>query len=430
MSVPAAVLVVEDSATQAEELRLILTAGGFNAETAPDAERALARLAASSFEIVISDIVMPGLSGYDLCRRIKSEPRLTHLPVLLLTSLTDPIDVVHALECGADSFLTKPCEPEHLLARVTALLESRRLRAAAHGSDIEVLFRGQRFAVPSSREQILDLLLSTFEDTLQKQDELMSARDALAAKHQELQRIERQKEELSALVVHDLKSPAAGIMMAAQAQLRRAGLPEQERRLWSLVFTSAQVINRMVLNLLDISSSADGVFAPRPTTVDVPALVSAAHQLMTPVADSLGQRIEVHIGDLPPLHADPELLRRVLQNLLDNALRHSPPGQPVIMEAGSDGQAVTFRIHDRGSGVPADMRERIFDKYIRIGGQQSDFRSFGKGLGLAFCRIAVDAHGGRIWVEDNQPSGSTFVVTIPITPPAPPSSPHSTPPVG
>jgi len=184
MSVPASVLVVEDSATQAEELRLILTAGGFNAETAPDAERALARLAASSFEIVISDIVMPGLSGYDLCRRIKSEPRLTHLPVLLLTSLTDPIDVVHALECGADSFLTKPCEPEHLLARVTALLESRRLRAAAHGSDIEVLFRGQRFAVPSSREQILDLLLSTFEDTLQKQDELMSARDALAAKHQ------------------------------------------------------------------------------------------------------------------------------------------------------------------------------------------------------------------------------------------------------
>ena len=136
MSVPASVLVVEDSPTQAEELQLILTTGGFNVETAADAERAIARLAASSFDIVISDIVMPGLSGYDLCRRIKSEPRLTHLPVLLLTSLTDPIDVVHALESGADSFLTKPCEPEHLLARVTALLESRRLRAAAHGSDI------------------------------------------------------------------------------------------------------------------------------------------------------------------------------------------------------------------------------------------------------------------------------------------------------
>jgi len=409
------VLVVEDSATQAEELRLILTAGDFAVDTAASAEHALLHLRDASPDIVVSDIVMPGLSGYELCRHIKADARLAGTPVLLLTSLTDPIDVVHALECGADSFLTKPCDPEHLVTRVNALLESRRLRATVAGPGVDVLFRGERFSVPASREQILDLLLSTFEDMARKQEELVEARDALAAKHEELQRIERQKDELSALVVHDLKSPAAGIMMAAQSQLRRPALTEHERKLWSLVFTSAQVINRMVLDLLDISSSADGVFAPRPTTVDVAELVAAAHQLMTPVAESLGQQIEVHLAPvIPSLEADPDLLRRVLQNLLDNALRHSPRGSPVVLEAEGDQQLVTFRVHDRGRGVPANMRERIFDKYVRIPRPKSDAASFGKGLGLAFCRIAVEAHGGRIRVEDNQPSGSTFIVEIPV----------------
>jgi PAS domain S-box-containing protein len=232
----------------------------------------------------------------------------------------------------------------------------------------------------------------------------------------ELQRVEHLREELSALVVHDLKSPAAGIMMAAQSQLRRAALTENDRKLWGLVFTSAQAINRMVLNLLDISSSADGVFTPRPALIDVAALVAAVDQLMMPAAESLGQQIAVRTGrGLPQLRADPELLRRILQNLLDNALRHNPRGEPVRLEVECDEATVTFRVRDRGRGVPEAMRERIFDKYTRIPLQPGETGSFGKGLGLAFCRIAVDAHGGRIWVEDNQPQGSVFVVQLPIT---------------
>jgi len=241
------------------------------------------------------------------------------------------------------------------------------------------------------------------------------AADATRQRLQELQRIEHQKDELSALVVHDLKSPAAGIMMAAQSQLRRSTLPESDRKLWSLVFTSAQAINRMVLNLLDISSSADGVFAPRPVLIDVPALVAAVQQLMTPAAESLGQQIDVRTDPVTPqLRADPELLRRILQNLLDNAIRHSPRGSPVVLAVTSDGKTVSFRVEDAGPGVPPAMRERIFDKYTRIPRQPGETGSFGKGLGLAFCRIAVEAHGGRIWVEDNMPNGSVFVVQLDV----------------
>jgi signal transduction histidine kinase len=408
------ILVVEDSATQAEQFRLILTAAGFDVQVAADGEQALRLLADAPFQLVVSDILMPGISGYDLCRRIKATPALAAIPVILLTSLTDPIDVVHALECGADSFLSKPCEPDHLVARVNSLLASRQLRAGSAGPGVEVLFRNQRFSVGANREQVIDLLLSAFEDMARKQEELVAARDAVAEKHQELLRIEHQKEELSALVVHDLRSPAAGIMMAAQSQLRRPALSETDRKLWALVFTSAQVINRMVLNLLDISSSNDGGFAARPALVDIPALLTSVHQLMIPLAGSMGQDIEIQsTGKLPQLRADPELLRRILQNLIDNALRHGAAKSRVVLNVSAGEGVVTFRVCDTGPGVPPGMRDRIFDKYTRIPRQPGETGSFGKGLGLAFCRIAVDAHGGRIWVEDNLPKGSVFVVQLP-----------------
>jgi signal transduction histidine kinase len=409
------VLVVEDSATQAEELRLILESGGFDVETAPNADAGLERLERSGFDFIVSDIIMPGMSGYDFCRRLKGDARWKAIPVLLLTSLTDPIDVIHALECGADSFLSKPCEPERLIDRVNNLLEGRRLRARARGaSGIDVLFGGRRFTIPSDKEQILDLLVSTFEDMVRKNEEVVAARDALAAKHEELVRAEQQKEELSALIVHDLKSPAAGIMMAAQSRLKSTTLSETDRTLWSLVYTSAEVIGRMVLNLLDIAGSRDGVFAPRRATVDVPKLVADVQQLMTPVAASHRHEIrtEVHPG-VRHLHADPELLRRVLQNLVDNAVRHSPPGEPVRIEVDAPDGVVRFRVRDHGPGVPVELRDRIFDKYVRVADAHRQGGSLGKGLGLAFCRIAVEAHQGRIWVEDNQPRGSVFVVQIP-----------------
>lgn len=413
----ARLLVVEDSATQAEELRLTLESAGFDVVMAADGQAALERLARSvtPFDLVVSDIVMPRLSGYELCRRIKADAVWKRIPVLLLTSLTDPIDVIHALESGADSFLSKPSEPEHLIARVNSLLENRRMRAEpGRAPGVSILFQGMRFTIGSDREQILDLLVSTFEDTVRKNQALMAARDALAAKHEALLRAERQKEELTALLVHDLKGPAAGIMMAAQSRLGAAGLPDGERELWDHVYAAAEVINRMVLNLLDIARSDDGVFAPRLGAVDAAAVVAEVRQLMKPLAQSRRQQVVVDARPgLPMLRADRDLVRRVLQNLLDNAIRHSPPGSSVAIEAEAADGAVWFRVRDHGPGIPTELRERIFDKYVRIATSRGD-DSFGKGLGLAFCRIAVEAHGGRISVEDNQPRGSVFIVRLPV----------------
>jgi PAS domain S-box-containing protein len=165
------VLVAEDSATQAELLRAILEQAGFQVELARDAERALALLEQAPVDLVISDIVMPGMSGYDLCRHIKASPAHRSLPVVLLSTLHESMDIIRGLECGADSFLTKPYQPDQIVARVETILQNRALRGKV-SVGIDIVFLGQHFTITSEKEQILDMLISTFEDTVRANQEL------------------------------------------------------------------------------------------------------------------------------------------------------------------------------------------------------------------------------------------------------------------
>jgi PAS domain S-box-containing protein len=168
-------LIVEDSPTQAEELRLILESEGFEVETAPDGKKGLDRALAESFEAIVSDIVMPGLSGYELCRHLKAEKRTKDVPVILLTSLSDPMDIIEGLECGADNFITKPYKPEQLVDRLRTILANKAMRAAGKLKvGVEVFFLGKKFTITSEKEQILDLLISTFEDVVRKHQEVLA----------------------------------------------------------------------------------------------------------------------------------------------------------------------------------------------------------------------------------------------------------------
>jgi two-component system, cell cycle sensor histidine kinase and response regulator CckA len=182
------ILVVEDSATQAEALRALLEGAGYTVALASSGEDGLARLDAQEFDVVISDIVMPGtVDGYELCRRIKAGTRRA-TPVVLLTSLSDPLDIIRGLECGADNFFTKGVDPAHLLDRLQLLRTTRETRSQSKlRMGVSVFFMGHDFTITSEREQILDLLISTFEDAVlqnralrQREDELEIAKAALA----------------------------------------------------------------------------------------------------------------------------------------------------------------------------------------------------------------------------------------------------------
>jgi PAS domain S-box-containing protein len=186
---PTRVLVIEDSATQAEALRTLLAGAGYDVTLAASGDEGLARFAADEFAVVISDIVMPGaVDGYEVCRRIKAGPR-RDTPVMLLTSLSDPLDIIRGLECGADNFFTKAVEPGHLLERLRLLLTTRETRAQAKlRMGVKVFFMDREFTITAEREQILDLLISTFEDAVRQNRALRQREAELTAAQAQLAR--------------------------------------------------------------------------------------------------------------------------------------------------------------------------------------------------------------------------------------------------
>jgi two-component system cell cycle response regulator len=169
----AEVLIIEDSLTQLEYLKYILESNHYVVSTAHSAEQALALLADHQPDVIISDVLMPGIDGYEFCRRTKDNPAHQHIPIILLTQLSAPDDIIKGLACGADNFIVKPYNREQLLSYLQYILVNQVLRQQTMPeTTIDVFFRGQKYSINSNRFQIIDLLFSTYETALQKQKEL------------------------------------------------------------------------------------------------------------------------------------------------------------------------------------------------------------------------------------------------------------------
>lgn len=194
------ILVVEDSPSQSEQLRYVLEQQGHEVETARDGHAALKAIADAAPDLVISDINMPGMDGYELCRCIKHESNTAHIPVMLLTSLSDPADVIRGLECGADSFTVKPYESKPLLARVAYMLANRHLHEADRvGMGLEIMFDGRKYLITSDRLQILNLLLSSFQTAVEQSKALAKAQGDLENWNKQLeQKVSERTEALRA----------------------------------------------------------------------------------------------------------------------------------------------------------------------------------------------------------------------------------------
>ncbi|MFN0079019.1 MAG: SpoIIE family protein phosphatase [Prosthecobacter sp.] len=174
------ILIVEDSPTQALKLMHVLSHHGYRVTTARNGTEALAALATQVPTLVITDINMPEMDGYELCQRIKDDPKLQGLPVILLTSLSDPRDILRGLECGADNFIVKPYDEEFLLSRVQYVLANLELRRAANGRPVtEFFFAGRKYQLHATGIHSIDLLLSTYETAVQKNLELSKAKEKL-----------------------------------------------------------------------------------------------------------------------------------------------------------------------------------------------------------------------------------------------------------
>jgi serine phosphatase RsbU (regulator of sigma subunit)/ActR/RegA family two-component response regulator len=181
------ILIVEDSPTQAKQLEQILARQGYEVRTTRDGREALDALRARLPTIVITDINMPEMDGYELCRKIKSDEGLKELPVMLLTSLSDPKDILKGLECGADNFIVKPYDTEFLLSRIQYILVNQELRRnSGPEGGTEIFFAGEKYRLPPDRLHSIDLLLSTYETAVQKNIQLSQAKKTLEMQAVEL----------------------------------------------------------------------------------------------------------------------------------------------------------------------------------------------------------------------------------------------------
>ena len=232
----------------------------------------------------------------------------------------------------------------------------------------------------------------------------------------ELRRAQAQQAELSALLVHDLKSPLQSVIMNTRYLIAGQTQSEAERDCLKDVLSAADTMHRMVLDLLDVSVSEDGQLAVDRRELNVLELLEHVRESMALRAADQRQNIVTSVLlETQTIHADRELLRRMLSNLVDNCIKYGPVGGKIGIEARSVGGGIEFRVHDEGPGIPVSKRQKIFEKYTRVDPDSSALRAGSRGMGLRFCWVAVEAHGGRIWVEDNLPKGACFCVHLPET---------------
>jgi two-component system sensor histidine kinase/response regulator len=367
------VLVVDDHAENRALVRATLEDEGYRVVEATGGEEGVQAFGRERPDCVLLDVRMPGVDGFTACERMRGLPGGKETPIVFLTALRDIETFDRAHGVGGNDFLTKPVRPAELLARVQTALEIRRLGA-------EVRDHYQR---------------------------IQHQRDDLV-------RVQLQKERLSAFIVHDFKNPVNAIDLHAQVLLRNAELPASARNSVQQIREGARSLLRLVVNLLDVSKSDEGKLTPHRVEVDLPQLASEVFDELSPSAHAAGVAL-AHAIDVPRVDADADLLRRVIENLLENAIRHAPERSEVRLTIVPGEREVEIRVADAGGGIPVELRTRIFEPFVQVESGERLVTRAGRGLGLTFCRLAVEAHGGRIWVENGDP-GAVFCVRIPNGP--------------
>ncbi len=405
------ILIVEDSPTQALLLENILEKHGYQVFLARDGRMALELLQKKIPTLVITDIQMPGMDGYELCHAIKSDPALKSLPVILLTSLSAPQDIVRGLECGADNFVVKPYEEEFLLSRIHFILANQELRKTACAEmGIAIFFAGEKYFITSDRLQILNLLLSTYETALLRNSELAQAREAIEEKAQELTRSNDELEQFAYVVSHDLQEPLR--MVESYLRLiekRYAGkLDEAGHEFIAFAVDGAKRMQTLIHDL--ITYSRVGTRGKAFSATDLESVLADALANLKIALEECGGKV-THDA-LPSLSADPTQLLQLFQNLIGNAIkfRRADTSPAIHVSAEKQGAKWLFGIRDNGIGIDPQFFDRIFVVFQRLH-ERHDYP--GTGIGLAVCKKIVERHGGRIWVESKPGEGTTFFFTIP-----------------
>lgn len=360
------ILIVDDNTSMLQATEMLLAHEQYDLNFANSGQQALEAVNARTPDVVLLDVMMPEMDGYEVCARLKSDDRWRHVPVILVTALDSKDDVVRGLDAGADDFLTKPVSGPELRARVRSMLRVKQ-------------------------------------------------------QHDELQETMELRQQMADMIVHDMRNPVATVMLYSDILLLKTGRDESPYRdIVETIHKQANRLNSFLSDMLILAKMKADKLALSISYVDVTELAQEVEKYYREMAESKEIRVTLETPDEPVKRfLDKRLMERTLDNLMSNAFKFSPNGSHVALrldlmpEASNtteDEPAIQISVADQGPGVPENKRERIFDRY-EIVDQEND-RISQIGLGLTLCKMVVEAHGGRIYVQDNQPAGSIFIIEI------------------
>jgi len=375
---PEVILVADDIPANVELLLDQLNSLGYDTITATDGPSAIAAASEHQPDLCILDVSMPAgdlgvddrSTGFEVCRRIKRDPRTARIPVIFVTALNDTSDRVRAIEAGGDDFLTKPHNRLVLGARVRSLLK---LKAAT----------------------------DALEDSLRK-----------------LRELERVRDDLMKMIVHDLKTPLTSVLatleMLADGDFGEVSTPQK------VAIGDVESKSEDLLALIDDILEVARIEEANITLTLAPMAPGA---LLAELVHEWGHRFQqeqttvfVSVADDAPIFTgDKGLIKRVFSNLIQNAVTHSSRAVHLDLSARRAGHGVLFTVSDNGPGIPPEYHEVIFRKFGQVEMPRTP-RTRSSGLGLTFCKLVVERHRGRIWVNSAEGKGSSFYIELPSDP--------------
>jgi signal transduction histidine kinase len=357
------ILVVDDTPANLQMLAEMLRRRGYRARPVPNGRLALQAAKADPPDLILLDINMPGMDGYEVCRELKKDEVLAEIPVIFISAYGETVDKIRAFHAGGIDYVTKPFQVEEIEARVAVHLQLRRQQ-------------------------------HEMESMLARQRDLEAMRDSMVH-----------------MIVHDLRAPLTAVFNYLDlVREQEAGFisPESMQNL-DLAMKAARWMVQMVSVLLDASKIESGQMRLRLIECDVGNVISEAIDAIRSLADE--KNVLCH-----PMHVraviDQDAIARVIQNLVSNAVKLTPPGGEVHVWARSKGETLRVEVTDNGPGIAAEHHPKIFEKYGQL---DSNVRQSipSTGLGLYFCKLAIEAHHGHIGVDSEVGKGSTFWFELP-----------------
>lgn len=370
---PSNILIVDDQAANLQVLSEILRARGHKVRPVPSGKFALSAAEKDPPDLVLLDIMMPEMNGYEVCRCLKENPLLRHIPVIFISALDDTADRVTGFTVGGVDYIAKPFRADEVLARVEAHLN-----------------------------------LHYYQDALEEKTRQLEVNYAT------LKELEDLRDQLTHMIVHDMRNLLTAV--AASLKLLEADLTgkleERTARYLQSATRCTNDLTELINNVLDVSKME----AERMTLCigdwSMVALVGEALEKLEGTREGREITFSYPQQDLM-VRADRDIMLRVVINLLNNAIKFTACDGLIAIKAEPMGDAVLFSVSDNGPGIPFEYREKIFAKFGQVETTESRKQRRSTGLGLTFCKLAIEAHGGRIWVESTVSVGATFYFRIP-----------------